>query len=128
VRTDKLADGPLSGVVNVTFTPAIGFPLRSRTVAVSGRANPLFTRALCEAPPVALTSASLEMFVRTNEAGVAAPATLAVTAYVPAAFPAIALTLARPLWSVTSVLVNSRAVAPLVGALKFTVAPPTGLP
>src|SRR5262247_2965401 len=68
------------------------------------------------------------VFVRVNDAVPVTPAALAVTTYLPATLPAIAPMLACPVESVTALAADSRAVAPLAGALKVTLAPLTGCP
>src|SRR5215472_13905294 len=119
-----VADGPENGTVNVTMTPGTGFPARSTTLAASGRANSVDAGVLWVVPPVAMiVPKDGAAFVKVNDAVPVAPAALAVTTYVPAALPAIAPMLACPVESVTTLAADSRAVAPLAGALKVTLAP-----
>jgi hypothetical protein len=67
------------------------------------------------------------VLVRENDAAGEAPATEAVTEYVPAIVFAVAVTLAVPEESVMAVSELNVAEAPVVGAAKVTVAPATGL-
>ena len=56
------------GAVNVTVTPASGFPLPSRTIAVNGDPNTALTVALCGVPPVAAIDGDpAEVTVRLND-------------------------------------------------------------
>src|SRR5262249_6147476 len=126
---DRVADGPEDGTVNVTVTPEAGFPARSTTLAASGRAKAVDTEVLWVVRPVAIiVPEDGAALVKVNDAVPVTPAALAVTAYVPATLPAIAPMLASPVGSVTALAADSRAVAPLAGALKLTMAPLTGCP
>jgi hypothetical protein len=75
----KVALAPVAGAVNTTDTPATGFELVSNTVATSGFVNAVSTNALCPPPLVAVTDASVAVFVRLKLAGCATPETVAVT-------------------------------------------------
>jgi hypothetical protein len=73
-------DAPDPGAVNVTFTPLTALFPASRTVAWSGVANAVLIVALCGVPAVAvMLAAGPAKFVREKLAGVATPATVAVT-------------------------------------------------
>src|SRR5437667_317470 len=69
-----------------TVTLATGLPPASFTVATSGAANAVLIVALCGVPLVAvMLAAAPAVFVSEKFAGVATPATLAVTVYGPTA-------------------------------------------
>ncbi len=74
---------PVAGAVNVTATPPSRLLLASLTAAVSRVPKLVFTVALCEVPPLAAMFAAgpgaAAVFVRLKFAGVATPATVAVT-------------------------------------------------
>jgi hypothetical protein len=109
-----VAEAPLAGGVNVTLTPETGFPLASLTSATSGLANDAPTVALWLLPP--LTTMVVALPVE------------ATTEYVPAAVPAVAVTVARPDASVVAGDVANVADGPVPGAAKVTDAPGTGFP
>lgn len=76
----KLPLAPVVGAVNVTVTPLTGLLPASFTVACRAVANAVLTGALCPDPAVAaMLAAAPAVFVRLKLAGVATPATLAVT-------------------------------------------------
>jgi hypothetical protein len=71
---------PLAGALNVTTTPLTGLFPASLTVATRGAANAVLIVALCGVPLVAVTlAAAPAVFVSEKFAGVATPATVAVT-------------------------------------------------
>src|SRR6266403_3044222 len=73
-------DAPDPGAVNVTFTPETGLLPASFTVTASAFANAVLIVALCGVPAVAvMLAAGPAKFVREKLAGVATPATVAVT-------------------------------------------------
>ena len=70
----------LTGAVNVTVTPLTALPPASFTIACSGVAKAMLTVVLCGVPPVAvIVAGAVAVFVSEKLAGVATPATLAVT-------------------------------------------------
>jgi hypothetical protein len=70
----------LDGAVNVTVTPLTGLPPASLTAACNAVAKAVFTAALWGVPPVAvIVAGGPAVFVSEKLAGVATPATLAVT-------------------------------------------------
>jgi hypothetical protein len=127
----KLPLAPVLGAVNVTVTPLTGFDPLSRTVTTSGNAKAELTATLCAEPLVAVTEAAeAALFVRLNVAGVATPATVALTVYVPAVpFAVNTAEVATPFAFVVAVLTPLANVplAPVLGAVKVTVTPLTGL-
>jgi hypothetical protein len=123
-----VAEAPLAGGVNVTLTPETGFPLASLTSATSGLANDAPTVALWLLPPLTtMVVGAPATFVSANVADVALPVE-ATTEYVPAAVPAVAVTVARPDASVVAGDVANVADGPVPGAAKVTDAPGTGFP
>src|ERR1700722_775167 len=76
--------GPLPGARNVTVTPLTGLFAVSCTNAANGAVNVPPTPILCGDPLETETDAAPRL-VRVKVAGVATPATLADTLYVPAA-------------------------------------------
>ena len=71
---------PVAGTSNVTVAPLTGDPF-AITVATNGAANAALTVALCGVPLVGVIDMTAPvMFVRLKLAGVATPATVAVTA------------------------------------------------
>jgi hypothetical protein len=71
---------PLAGGVNVTTTPLTGLFPASVTVATNAAANAVLIVAFCPDPLVAVTfAAAPALFVSEKFAGVATPATVAVT-------------------------------------------------
>lgn len=127
----KLPLAPVLGAVNVTVTPLTGFDPLSRTVTTSGNAKAALTAALCAEPLVAVTDAATPaLFVKLKVAGVDTPAAVALTVYVPAVLLAVnAAEVATPFASVVAVLTPPANVplAPVLGAVKVTVTPLTGL-
>ena len=115
----------------MTSAPLTGDPF-AITVATSGAANAVLTVALCGVPPVAVIDMTAPvMFVKLKLAGVATPATEAVTAYPPAVPLAVnGAEVAMPFASVVSVSVAvpfaNVPLAPEDGAVNVTVAPLTG--
>src|SRR4051812_2077501 len=80
----KVPLGPLPGAENVTLTPETGL-FEFVTVAWSIVANAVFTVVFWLLPAVTVTVAAAGgLFVKLKLAGVATPATLAVTVYDPA--------------------------------------------
>jgi hypothetical protein len=125
---------PVDGAVNVTVAPLTRLPLASFTVACSKVPNAVVMAALCDAPPVAVTTAAGPgLFVRLNVAVVAAPDE-AVTLYGPPAmvFAVNAVAVATPLAFVVAFVVfvpfANVPLAPLAGAVNVTVAFGTRLP
>src|SRR5947207_2167653 len=117
----KLPLAPVPGALNVTVTPATGLPPASFTVATSGAANAVLIVALCGVPLVAvMLAAAPAVFVSEKSAGVATPATLAVTVYgTPAALFSVTVTdVARPLPLVVAVFTPPAKLplAPVPGA------------
>src|SRR5215471_21168785 len=127
----KVPLAPLTGAVKVTTTPLSGFPPLSFTVATSGAANAVPIVALCGVPLVATMEAAVPgLFVSEKFAGIATPATVAVTVYDPAVELAVNVAeVATPLAFVVAVLTPPANVplAPLAGALNVTVTPLTEL-
>ena len=77
----RVALAPVPGAVNVTVTPLTGLPPASFTVACNGFAKAAPSSVLCELPAVAVMLAGAPaVFVSAKLAGVATPATAAVTA------------------------------------------------
>ncbi len=75
-----VALAPLPGAAKNTVTPGTGLPPTSVTVACNGLANAVPIVVDCGVPDDAVTVAGLPgAFVRLKVAGVATPATLAVT-------------------------------------------------
>ena len=71
---------PLAGALKVTVTPLNGLPPLSFTVAAKGAENAVPIVALCGVPLVAvMEAAGPGLFVREKFAGLATPATVAVT-------------------------------------------------
>lgn len=124
--------GPLEGAVNVTVIPAIGLFEASRTIACRFVANAVFTVALCGVPDttVILPGGPL-VLVNENTAGLPTPETVAFTSYEPVVVLAVNTgAVARPNESVVAAAVFDPLklpVAPVVGAVKVTVTPGTGL-
>lgn len=122
---------PLAGAVNVTVTPLTGLFRESVTVACSCVANAVLTVALCGVPTVAaIFAAAPARFVSEKLAELATPETEAVTVYVPAvAFAVKTAAVATPSELVVAVFTPpaKAPLAPLVGAVKVTVTPLTGL-
>src|SRR5579862_4195345 len=114
--------------VSAMVTPLTGLPPLSVTLTTTGGAMTApaavfpgcCVNARVTPVPPTLVSAKL--------AGVATPATDAVTVYAPAAAFATALTLAWPPASVVAVAEDNVADAPVAGAAKLTVTPLSGLP
>jgi hypothetical protein len=76
----KVPLAPLPGAENVTVTPLTGFPPASFTRAVNGAAKAVLIVALCGVPLLATMLAAVPaVLVNEKLAGVATPATLAVT-------------------------------------------------
>lgn len=76
----KVPLAPLVGTVNVTVTPLTGLPPASFTVAFSVAVNAVLITVLCGVPPVAvMLAAAPALLVSEKLAGVATPATAAVT-------------------------------------------------
>jgi hypothetical protein len=76
----KVPLAPLAGGVKVTTTPLTGLFPESVTVATSGAVNAVLITALCPEPLVTATLAGdADRFVSEKLAGVATPATDAVT-------------------------------------------------
>src|SRR5947207_3268804 len=129
----NLPRAPLHAALLVTCTPAIGSPPPSFTVATSGAANAVLIVALCGVPLVAvMLAAAAAVFVSEKSAGVATPATLAVTVYGP---PATVLAVkvadvATPLPLVVAVFTPPAKLplAPVADAVNVTVTLATGLP
>jgi hypothetical protein len=124
---------PLAGAVNVTVTPLTGLLRASFTVACMAVANAVLIDALCGVPAVAvmLAGAAAARLVSEKFAGVATPATDAVTVYAP---PTMLLAVnvvavATPCALLTAVFAPPANVplAPLAGAVNVTVTPLTGL-
>ena len=66
----KLPLAPVLGALNVTVTPATGFPPASFTVATNGAANAVLIVALCGVPLVAVILAAVPVvFVSEKFAG-----------------------------------------------------------
>jgi hypothetical protein len=103
----------------------------SFTVACSVVVNAVLIVALCGVPAVAaMVAASPGMFVRLKLAGVVTPVALAVTVYAPVTKLAVkAGAMAIPVLLVVAVFTPLANVplAPLLGAVKVTVAPTIGL-
>jgi hypothetical protein len=128
----NVALAPLPGAINVTVTPLTGLLFASFTVARRAAGNAVPTTVLCGVPPVAVRLTGVPgVFVRLKLAGVAMPATVAVTVNVPAASFAVSTgAVATPLARVTAVTVSeepNNPVGPLQGAVNVTVTPLTGL-
>jgi hypothetical protein len=71
---------PLAGALKVTVTPLTGLPPLSFTVATRGAAKAALIVALCGVPLVAAMLAALPVvLVKEKFAGLATPATVAVT-------------------------------------------------
>jgi len=71
---------PLDGAVKVTVTPLTALPPLSLTVATRGAAKAVLMVALCGVPLVAaIEAAGPGLFVSEKFAGLATPATVAVT-------------------------------------------------
>jgi len=127
----KVPLAPLVGAANVTTTPFNGLLPESVTVATNGAANAVLIAALCPEPLVTTTlDAGPGVFVNEKFAEVA-PVALATTLYGP---PATLLEVntaevATPLAFVVAVFAPPAKVplAPLVGAVKVTTTPLTGL-
>jgi hypothetical protein len=124
---DKVALAPDPGVAKLTEIPLNGLPAESLTVACSAVANAVVTCVDCGVPAVASTVAGGPV-VLVSEKVPLNPPTLAVTWYAPSELLAVAVTLATPDALVIAVGLDSVALAPLPGALKFTVMPLSGLP
>src|SRR5712691_11650599 len=128
----KVPLAPLPGAVNVTTTPLTGLFPASVTVATKGAVNAVLIAALCPDPLVTTTlAAGPTVFVSEKLAGVATPATDAVTLYGPpaVAFAVNVAEVATPLALVVAVFTPPAKVplAPLVGAVNVTNTPFTGL-
>src|SRR6266851_1278031 len=128
----NVALAPLPGAVNVTVTPLTGLLFASFTIARSAFGNAVPITVVCGVPPLGLRVAGAPgVLVRLKLAGVATPATAAVTVYVPAALFAVSTgAVATPLARVTAVTVSdepNNPLAPLPGAVNVTVTPLTGL-
>ncbi len=128
----KVPLAPLPGAVNVTTTPLTGLFPASVTVATKGAANAVLIAALCPDPLVTTTlAAGPTVFVSEKLAGVATPATDAVTLYGPpaVAFAVNVAEVATPLAFVVAVFTPPAKVplAPLPGAVNVTNTPLTGL-
>src|SRR6266849_2388679 len=128
----KVPLAPLPGAVNVTNTPLTGLFPASVTVATKGAANAVLIAALCPDPLVTTTlAAGPTVFVSEKLAGVATPATDAVTLYGPpaVAFAVNVAEVATPLAFVVAVFTPPAKVplAPLPGAVNVTNTPLTGL-
>jgi hypothetical protein len=125
------ADGPKEGVTNVTVTPCTGFPKMSVALTRSGWPNAVATVVVWPPPPVAESKVAADaVLVRLKEA-VLLPGADANTVTPPALeFAVIAADVATPSTPVTAVVVPpaKRIDAPLVGTVKVTVTPETGLP
>jgi hypothetical protein len=124
---------PVVGTSNVTTAPGTGFWFPSTTVATNGTANVELTVAVCGVPLVAVIEMSAPvMFVRVKLAGVATPATVAVTVKPPVVVFAVNVDeVAMPLAFVVSVSVVvefelNMPLAPVPGAVNVTDAPVTG--
>lgn len=126
VADDSVALAPDPGTVNVTVAPTTGTLEASRTVARSCVPNRVVTTVLCVAPAVAAMLFGA-LLVRLKLAGVATPATDAVTTYEPTVPLAVAVTLETPEALVVAVIDDSVALAPDPGAVNVTIAPDTGL-
>jgi hypothetical protein len=129
----KTPDAPDPGAVNVTFTPGTGLFPASVTVATKGAPNAVLIAVLCPEPLVTTTfAAGPTLFVSEKFAGVATPATAAVTVYGP---PAVAFAVneaaATPDAFVATVIVAVLLLktpdAPDPGAVNVTFTPATGL-
>jgi len=71
---------PLAGAVNVTVTPLTPLPPLSFTVATKGAAKAALMGVLCGVPLVAeMLAAGPALFINEKLAGLATPATVAVT-------------------------------------------------
>src|SRR5580765_7148819 len=78
------APATLPGDVNATEMPWIGLPSTSFTSTASGLVNAANTPALCPSPDdTVIVCATAARLLRLKFAGVATPATDAVTVYVP---------------------------------------------
>jgi hypothetical protein len=76
----NVALAPVAGAVNVTVAPFTRFPPISFTVAWSAVAKAVLVVAVCGVPAVAVMLAGAPtLLVKLKLAGVATPATLAVT-------------------------------------------------
>jgi hypothetical protein len=122
---------PLVGAVNVTSTPFTAFPPASVTNTCNGAKLELMT-TLCGVPPAAaILVGKPDWFVSAKFAGFKTPATVAVTVYAPAVLLAVNTgAVATPCPFVLTVAVVPTPVnvplAPLVGAVNVTTAPPSG--
>ncbi len=77
----KVPEAPLLGAANVTVTPLTPLPPEVCTVTDSVLANAVLIVVLCGVPPAAVTDAAAPaVLLSAKLAGVATPATLAVTA------------------------------------------------
>jgi hypothetical protein len=121
------------GAVNVTATPATGFEALSTTAATSGAENAALIAALCGVPLIAVMEAAAPaVFVNMKLAGAVTAATVAVTINAPdVPFAVSAVEMAMPLELVIAIVVllpvsAKIPLAPVVGAIKVTTAPPTG--
>src|SRR5216683_2852713 len=128
----KVPLAPLPGAVNVTTTPLTGLFPASVTVATKSAVNAVLIAALCPEPLVTTTlAAGPTVFVSEKLAGVATPATDAVTLYGPpaVAFAVNVAEVATPLAFVVAVFTPPAKVplAPLPGAVNVTNTPFTGL-
>lgn len=122
---------PIAGAVNVTVTPLTGLCCESVTVACNGVAKALLMAAFCRVPALAkIFAAGPGRLVREKFAGVATPATEAVTVYEPATALAVKIpSIAWPAVSVKAVVRPPAKVplAPLAGTVNVTVTLLTGL-
>ena len=126
VVAESVAVAPEAGTVNVTV-PETGAPVLS--ISCTSSPAPNAVPAAADWPsPATTVSVLAPRLVSAKLAGVAMPGAAAVTAYTPTVLPLVAVMLARPLASVTAVVAESVALAPLAGAVKVTVTPLTGLP
>lgn len=128
----SVAPCPDDGAVKSTSTAGTGFPKLSETTTAKGVMKRVFVVALCGLPElIAIEAAEPGLFVSEKLAGVAAPATEAVTTNGPALVLAVGLPiLALPKTSefTISAVVNV-ALGPLpLGAANVTGTPDTGLP
>jgi len=137
VVLDEPANIPLApepgGALNVTTTPGTGLPPESCTVTTNGPAKAVLTLALWPPPAVAVILADAPaVFVSGKLVGVPTPATVATTAYDPAALLAVIFgEVATPKALVTAVAMTEPAKLPLApdaGAVNVTVTPEAGLP
>src|SRR5579863_9469686 len=124
VLGERTAEGPLTGAENVTVTPAAGAP-EDVSITWSGCGKAVPGTVCCGAPMLVSDTGPVARLL--NPKNAVMPRAVAFTTYPPVTALAVAVTLATQLASVTAVLLESTADAPLGGAIKVTVTPLSGL-